>query len=86
MSAAFNTMAGAMYEDIVEPFLLCGMKQSDLRQSIIMKILSMLIGCVCVALTLAVDKTDSIFQARETLGLPVCQKVDIVGGSGIESS
>ncbi|XP_046659803.1 sodium-coupled monocarboxylate transporter 1-like [Homalodisca vitripennis] len=66
MSSSINTMAGTLYEDIVE-FIYRGKKQSEAKQSFIMKVITLLLGLLCVLLVLLVEKTDSIFQMGMSL-------------------
>uniref|UniRef100_A0A1B6L9V3 Sodium/solute symporter n=1 Tax=Graphocephala atropunctata TaxID=36148 RepID=A0A1B6L9V3_9HEMI len=66
MSSSINTMAGTLYEDIVE-FVYRGKKPSEAKQSFIMKVMTLLLGLLCVLLVLLVEKTESIFQLGMSL-------------------
>ncbi|XP_039285768.1 sodium-coupled monocarboxylate transporter 2 isoform X1 [Nilaparvata lugens] len=65
MSASLNTVAGTIYEDFV---LLCFKnRHSDAVASFIMKCIVLILGAICVALVLVVEKLGGILQMAISL-------------------
>ncbi|XP_014206395.1 sodium-coupled monocarboxylate transporter 1-like [Copidosoma floridanum] len=65
MSTGLNSMAGVIYEDMIKPCL--NKPMSDTNASRIMKITVVVIGIVCVALVLLVEKLSGLIQAGKSL-------------------
>ncbi|XP_054288219.1 sodium-coupled monocarboxylate transporter 2-like [Macrosteles quadrilineatus] len=66
MSAGLNTVAGTLYEDFVQ-FVLKGEKLSEASQSLILKVIVLVLGLVCVALVFIVEKLGALFQMALSL-------------------
>ncbi|XP_054287824.1 sodium-coupled monocarboxylate transporter 1-like [Macrosteles quadrilineatus] len=66
MSAGLNTVAGTLYEDFVQ-FVLKGEKLSEASQSLILKVIVLVLGLLCVALVFIVEKLGALFQMAISL-------------------
>ncbi|KAL7298032.1 hypothetical protein TKK_0009039 [Trichogramma kaykai] len=65
MSTGLNSMSGVIYEDMIKPCLKRPL--SDLGASRVMKLTVVVIGVVCVALVLLVEKLSGLIQAGKSL-------------------
>ncbi|OXU24946.1 hypothetical protein TSAR_015669 [Trichomalopsis sarcophagae] len=65
MSTGLNSMSGVIYEDMIKPCLKKPM--SDVAASRVMKLTVVVIGVVCVALVLLVEKLSGLIQAGKSL-------------------
>ncbi|XP_050436170.1 sodium-coupled monocarboxylate transporter 1-like isoform X1 [Adelges cooleyi] len=65
MSAQLNTVSGTIYEDFVVKML--GFKVTQLTASVIMKSTVVIVGVVCVALVIVVEKLSGILQMAISL-------------------
>ncbi|XP_001600571.1 sodium-coupled monocarboxylate transporter 1 [Nasonia vitripennis] len=65
MSTGLNSMSGVIYEDMIKPCLRKPM--SDVAASRLMKLTVLLVGVVCLALVLLVEKLSGLIQAGKSL-------------------
>lgn len=60
MSAQLNTVSGTIYKDFIVKFL--GLEVSEIIASVIMKCTVVIIGVICAALVIVVEKLNGILQ------------------------
>lgn len=65
MSTGLNSMSGVIYQDMIRPCLKKPL--SDVEASYVMKIIVMVVGVICVALVLLVERLSGLIQAGKSL-------------------
>ncbi|XP_071451825.1 sodium-coupled monocarboxylate transporter 1-like [Hetaerina americana] len=65
MSTALNSMSGVVYEDFISPFL--NSNTSEERASFIMKIISAVLGIICVILVFIIENLEGVVQSALSL-------------------
>ena len=64
MSTGLNSMTGVIFEDLIKPKYT---NISELKSSIIMKTIVVIIGLICVTLVFVVEKLGALIQASNSM-------------------
>lgn len=65
MSTGLNSMTGVIFEDLIKPRCTSGM--TELKASVIMKIIVFIIGLICIGLVFVVEKMGALVQASNSM-------------------